>query len=234
VQVTAYADTPPAAANKSVGTIASVLRESLRQNAVDSPAYLESLNLAALMGPPDKPTKLGELLADAEMAALSGAPNDAAQLYRKATELAPNVALLYERQGLLFLESGDQNLARQAFENAFALRPFEDEAAKIVEAIRQGGLPAADGPSLVTSDFFPNIPAFRRQLDVEQLLESRPSNKQTKEGGTGDFGGSGNDPFGKGGGGKGGFGGGGFGGGRSGRSGSGSGGGFGGGGFGGL
>jgi hypothetical protein len=234
VKVTAYADTPPTAASESVGTIASVLRESLRKNAVDSPAYLESVNLAALMGPPDKPTKLGELLADAEMAALGGAPNDAAQLYQEAADLAPNVPLLYERQGLLCLESGDQDLARQAFQHAFALRPFEDEATKIVETIRQGRLTAAGGPSLVISDLFPNLPAFERQLDVKQFLDSPPGSKGNEAGVKGDFGGSGNDPFDESGGGEGGLGGGGFGGGGSGPSGSGSGGGFGGGGLGGL
>jgi hypothetical protein len=170
VGVSRYADTPPAAAEESVGSIAAVLRETLRSNAIDSPAYAASLQMAMLMGTPEYPTKLGEAMAEAETAALNGAPGDAARLYRSALTLEPDMPQLHQRQGILFLDSGEPDLAREAFERVLTLQPQHLDAGQFIEALK------IPGQHILSRDAIrvPGIPELLKngRDDVERILET--------------------------------------------------------------
>jgi tetratricopeptide (TPR) repeat protein len=169
VLVNEYVDRPPAAAVASVGTIAAALRATLRANETDSPAYTASQQLAALMGPPERPTRLGQAITDAEVTALQGAPQEAAKLYAKAVALAPKLPLLHGRQGRLFLESGDEKRARQAFLRVLDLDPRHHDVRRVLGDLGRGQRPAVVAPNPFEPAVVNDLVAIDGTLDLDLI-----------------------------------------------------------------
>jgi hypothetical protein len=138
IMVNQYADTPPRAAEESVGAIAAVLRATLRKNEVDSPAFIGARRVAALIGTPEAPTPLGDAVADAELAVLGGASKDAASLYSKVVALAPDQPLLHQRQGTLYMQAGNRARAEESFLKVLAIDPANGDARRVLADLHQG------------------------------------------------------------------------------------------------
>jgi hypothetical protein len=122
VSIPEYDYRPPAKANISRRLITKMLRETLRQNQADSPAYAAAQAFLARLGPPDRPTELGKLVLKAENLALEGDVRGAAQAYARAAALAPDLPLPHDRRGMLLQQAGDSAGALTALRTAEILR----------------------------------------------------------------------------------------------------------------
>lgn len=138
VGVHEYTDTPAAAIEKSIAAIAAILRATLRAQQVDSPAFLRAQSLADLIGSPESPTPLGQVVADAELSRLNGRPLEAATLYSEAVALAPDNLLLHQRQGALYMQAGAKDLARQSFDQVLIRDPTNVDARRYIADLRLG------------------------------------------------------------------------------------------------
>jgi hypothetical protein len=172
IMVNEYADIPPDAADVSIGAIAGVLRATLRKNEVDSPAFIGARHLATLIGAPEAPTPLGEAVAEAELAVLGGAPQDAASLYSKVLALAPDQALLHQRQGTLFMQSDEPELAEQSFLKVLTIDPGNGDARRVLADLHQRRPTHLIAPDPLESPFLKTLVMKQRTFDPNQLVAS--------------------------------------------------------------
>jgi hypothetical protein len=122
VSVTEYQYEPEAAARESRSRISKVLRETLRWNELDSPAYEAARSYLNRMGPPEHPTAFGNVVIAAEEAALHEDVGRAAELYLQAALLEPEAPFLHERRSHLLWLDGHPDEAMAELRTAHALR----------------------------------------------------------------------------------------------------------------
>lgn len=147
VQVTEYSHTPPDVIPAAQTRIATALRETLRNNEADNPYYEQTQKLALRMGRPENPTKLGNLLVDAEEAASSGDLKTAIKKYAEAEGLEPVLAPLYQRRAALLVADNLLDEASLELQKAVRINPDYVEGKRWLEAIKRG-----DAPKLLCLD----------------------------------------------------------------------------------
>jgi hypothetical protein len=129
VSIPEYRHRPAKEAEGAIDLIAASLRETLRRNEVDSPAYAAAKGFLDRMGPPGQLTAFGKTVFAAEESALSGDTRRAAQLYTQAAALAPDLPLPHDRRGMLLKLAGEPIEAVAALRQARLLRAPSDARA---------------------------------------------------------------------------------------------------------
>lgn len=152
VPVPEYQHEPEAAARESRSRISKVLRETLRWNELDSPAYEAARDYRHRMGMPEHPTAFGKAVIAAEEAALHSDIERAAQLYLQAALLEPEVPLLHERRSHLLWLDGRSDESIAELRKAFTLRSPAANVDELLEKLGPSRLLAKRFDPLQTVD----------------------------------------------------------------------------------
>ena len=130
-----YQHEPEAAARESRSRISKVLRETLRWNELDSPAYEAGRDYLHRMGTPEHPTAFGKAVIAAEEAAFHSDLERATQLYLQAEPLAPEVPALHERRSYLLWHDGRSDESIAELRKALTLRSPMTNVDEILEKL---------------------------------------------------------------------------------------------------
>ena len=141
VQVTDYLHEPEELIRDSQALIAKALRETLKFSSHDNAFFEHGQTLARAMGTPGKPTALGLLLVDAELAVRRRDLKTATDLYREAERIHPDFASLPRRRATLLVEGGSVDEAQKAMRKALKIQPEFPEAERWLGQIKRGKVP---------------------------------------------------------------------------------------------
>jgi tetratricopeptide (TPR) repeat protein len=168
VQITDYSHRPQDVIPDAQARIAQALRQTLKFGSVDNPFFEHAQKFAGALGTPGKPTELGNLLVDAELAVRRRDLTTAIAKYGKAERIHPDLASLHRRRATLFVEGGAIDAAQKEMRTALKIEPNFPEGDRWLEQIKRGRVPK---PSSLDRIYFkelvkidPKRPTFFGQL----------------------------------------------------------------------
>lgn len=141
VQVTDYLHEPEELIRDSQARIAQALRATLKFASNDNMFFEHGQTLARAMGTPAKPTELGDLLVDAELAVRKQDFKTATNLYLKAERIHPDFASLPRRRATLLVAGGSVDEAQEAMRKALKIEPEFPAAERWLGQIKRGKVP---------------------------------------------------------------------------------------------
>jgi hypothetical protein len=140
VQITEYSSAPPDLI-PARERITTALRATLEHREIDNPFYEHAQKLARRMGTPHKPTKLADLLVDAELAVRRRDLKTALDKYADAERLEPELASLHQRRATLLIQGGSLGEAKLEIMKALKINQSFFEGRRWLEEIKRGIVP---------------------------------------------------------------------------------------------